>query len=84
MDAWIISLRWFFWIYFAYAAVMAYAYASWVTGQRAETLILMGYYVLLAAFMQITMGWRLRRNYLRGREALDRFLRELTGEDSCL
>jgi len=25
---------------------------------------------------------RLRRNYLRGREALDRFLRELTGEDS--
>jgi uncharacterized membrane protein (DUF485 family) len=83
MDAWIISLRWFFWIYFAYAAVMAYEYAFWVTGRRAVTLILMGYYVLLAAVMQITMVRRLRRNYQRGRDALDRFLRELAGEDSC-
>jgi uncharacterized membrane protein (DUF485 family) len=83
MDAWIFSLRWFFWIYFAYAMVMAYEYAFWVTGHRAETMILMGYYVLLAAIMQITIVWRLRRNYLRGRQALDRFLRELTGKDSC-
>jgi hypothetical protein len=80
IDALIISLRWFFWIYFAYATVLAYEYAFWITGRRAETLILMGYYVLLAAIMQITMVWRLRRNYERSREVLDRFLRELTGE----
>lgn len=81
MDAWIISLRWFFWSYFAYALAMAYEYALWVTGQRAQTVILMGYYVLLVGIIQTAMVRRLRRNYLRGREALDRFLRELTEED---
>jgi hypothetical protein len=81
MDAWIFSLRWFFWVYFAYAAVMAYEYAYWITGRSAETVILMVYYVLLAAVMQIAMVSRLRRNYLRGREVIDQFLRDLTGEE---
>jgi hypothetical protein len=82
MDAWIVALPWFFWINFAVVTVSAYDCAS-LTGQRTETVILMVYYVLLAVIMQITMVRRLRRNYMRGREALDRFLRELTGEDSC-
>jgi uncharacterized membrane protein HdeD (DUF308 family) len=81
MDSWIRMLRWFLWVYFAFSVVSIFDYAFWVTGQRAETYMLMGYYALLVGIMQITMVRRLRRNYLRGRDALERFLHELTDKE---
>lgn len=83
MDEYRVALAWHLWLlYIPNSEILTYRYASSVTGQQTETMILMVYYFLLAAILQITVARRLRRDYLRTRAAIDQFLSDLTGEDS--